>query len=51
MAYVATMCRDDLRTFYSNVQSGEECFVQCVDKSKDKVSDQCEQAQRDVGLK
>jgi hypothetical protein len=51
LAYVAAECRDDLKANCSDVTPGEGRLLQCLDKNKEKVSDRCKQAQKDVGLK
>jgi hypothetical protein len=51
MAYAANECRDDLKTYCSNIQPGEGRLLQCLDKNKDKVSARCKQAKKDIGLK
>ncbi len=51
LAYAANECRDDMKTYCSNIQPGEGRVFQCLDKNKDKVSARCKQAQKDIGLK
>jgi hypothetical protein len=51
LSYTATECRDDLKTYCSDVQPGEGRLLQCLDKNKDKVSKRCTQALKDTGLK
>jgi len=51
LAYAANECRDDLKTYCSDINPGEGRRVQCLDKNKDKISARCKQAQKDVGLK
>ncbi len=51
IVYLANECRDDLKTYCSDVMPGEGRLLQCLDKNKEKVSDRCKQAAKDVGLK
>ena len=51
LAYAASECRDDLKTYCSDIAPGEGRLMQCLDKNKDKISARCKQAQKDVGLK
>ena len=50
LTYVANECRDDLKTYCSNVQAGEGRLLNCLDKQKGKVSKRCNQAMKDVGI-
>jgi hypothetical protein len=50
-AYVANECRDDLKTYCSEIAPVEGRLLKCLDKNKEKVSSRCKQAQKDVGLK
>jgi hypothetical protein len=51
LTYLANECRDDLKTFCSNVKPGEGRLLSCLDKNDAKVSGRCKQALKDVGLK
>ena len=51
LAYLASECRDDLKANCLDVQPGEGRLLQCLDKNRDKVSERCRVAQKDVGLK
>lgn len=51
LTYVANECGDDLETFCSDVKPGEGRLLDCIEKNKEKVSDRCKQAIKDVGLK
>jgi Cysteine rich repeat len=51
LTYAANECRDDLKTYCSDIAPGEGRLMQCLDKNKDKISARCKQAQKDVGLK
>jgi len=48
LTYLANECRDDLKTFCSGVQPGEGRLIQCIGKNKEKISDRCKQAIKDV---
>ena len=51
LAYVGNECRDDLKTYCSDIMPGEGRLIKCLDTNKDKISARCKQAQKDVGLK
>jgi hypothetical protein len=51
MHYVANECRDDFKTYCSDVKPGEGRLLDCLEKNKAKVSGRCNQAIKDVGLK
>jgi hypothetical protein len=51
LAYVASECRDDLKAYCSDTIPGEGRILKCLDQNKDKVSERCKQAQKEVGLK
>ena len=51
LAFTANECRDDLKTYCSEVKPGEGRLFQCLDKNKDKISGRCNQALKDVGAK
>ena len=51
LSYVANECKDDLKTFCSDIKPGGGRLLQCIDKNKEKVSGRCKQAIKDVGLK
>ena len=46
--YLASECRDDLKTFCSDVKPGEGRLIDCISKNKEKVSSRCKQAIKDV---
>jgi len=50
LSYCANECRDDLKTYCSNVKPGEGRLIQCLDKNSSKVSARCKQARKDVGM-
>ena len=51
LSYVANECEDDLDKFCEAVESGEGRLVECLNKNEKKVSDRCNQALKEVGLK
>ena len=51
LSYAANECRDDLRTYCSDIKPGGGRLVDCLDKNQDKISARCKQAQKDIGLK
>ena len=51
LTYVANECRDDLKAYCSSVKPGEGRLANCIDKNKDKISERCKQAIKDVGIK
>jgi hypothetical protein len=51
LTFLANECRNDLKTFCSNVKPGEGRLIQCIDKNKEKISGRCKQAIKDVAKK
>ncbi|NTU60413.1 MAG: hypothetical protein HGA98_05080 [Deltaproteobacteria bacterium] len=51
LTYMASECRDDIKQLCSNVQPGEGRVLECLAKKKEKVSDRCMQALKDVAAK
>lgn len=51
LTYVANECRDDLKAYCSDVKPGQGRLIDCIEKNKEKVSDRCKQAVKDVGIK
>ena len=51
LTYLENECKDDLKAYCSSVKRGEGRLVQCIDRNKEKVSDRCTQAIKDVGMK
>ena len=51
LSYAANECRDDLRTYWSDINPGGGRLVDCLDRNQDKISARCKQAQKDIGLK
>jgi hypothetical protein len=49
--YVAGQCRGDIQSLCAEVQAGEGRIVECLNKNADKVSQPCNQAMAEVGLK
>ncbi len=52
LSYVVNECEDDLQKYCAAVRAGEGRLAECLlEKNKDKISDRCGQAVKDVGLK
>jgi hypothetical protein len=51
LTYLANECRNDLKTFCSDVKPGEGRLINCIDKNMEKVSSRCKQAIKDVSKK
>jgi hypothetical protein len=51
LSYVVNECRDDLKTYCSDIQPGEGRLLQCMDRNYTKVSKRCKQALKDTELK
>ncbi len=51
LSYAANECRDDLKTYCSNIKPGEGRLLTCLEKQQSKLSKRCNQAMKDVGLK
>ncbi len=51
LSYVANECEDDLEKFCAAVEAGEGRLAECLNENEKKVSDRCNQALKDVGLK
>ena len=51
LTYVASECRADIESQCAAVQAGQGRILQCLEDAGDKVSDTCNQALSDVGLK
>jgi hypothetical protein len=51
LSYLASECRDDLKTYCSGIQPGEGRLLDCIDKKKDVISDRCKSAFKDVAQK
>jgi hypothetical protein len=48
LTYLAKECKDDLKTFCSDIKPGEGRLLDCIDKNKEKISSRCKQAIKDV---
>jgi len=51
LTYLANECRDDLKAYCSTIKPGEGRLINCLDKNKDKISERCNQAIKDVSSK
>ena len=50
LSYLAQECNDDLEKYCSSVRAGEGRLAECLIEKKDKISNRCNQAMKDVGL-
>jgi hypothetical protein len=51
LTYLANECKDDLKSYCSDVKPGEGRLLNCIDKNMKKVSSRCKQAIEDVSKK
>ena len=51
LTFLANECKDDLKTYCSNIKPGEGRLINCIDKNMEKVSSRCKQAIKDVNKK
>jgi Cysteine rich repeat len=51
LSYLENECRDDLKTYCSNIQPGEGRVLQCLDRNDANLTKRCRQALKDRGLK
>jgi hypothetical protein len=51
LTFLANECKDDLKTYCSNIKPGEGRLIDCIDKNMGKVSSRCKQAIKDVSKK
>ncbi len=51
LAYAANECRDDLKTYCSDIKPGEGRLLQCLQKNDAKINKRCKQALKETGLK
>ncbi len=51
LTFLANECKDDLKTYCSNIKPGEGRLINCIDKNMEKVSTRCKQAIKDVSKK
>ncbi len=51
LSYLVNECEDDLVKYCSSVQAGQGRLAECLlEKNRDKISNRCSQAAKDVGL-
>ena len=50
LAHGATECKSDIEKHCAGVESGEGRIIECLEKHKDKVSERCKHAMKDIGL-
>ena len=51
LSYVVNECEDDLEKYCGSVRAGQGRLAECLlDKNKDKISERCNQAVKDVDL-
>lgn len=46
LSYVENECQDEIKTYCSDIESGDWRIFWCLDRNKDKVSDRCKEAER-----
>ncbi len=51
LTHLANECRADLKAYCSDIKPGEGRLMQCIDKNKEKISNSCKQAIKDVAEK
>jgi hypothetical protein len=51
LSYVTSQCRTDIESLCASVQAGEGRILQCLDENAAEVSEPCERALTEVGLK
>ena len=51
LTYLANECRDDIKTYCSEVRAGGGRIHRCLESNEDKISDRCKSAAKDVGLR
>jgi hypothetical protein len=51
LAYMASECRDDIKTYCLDISPGQGRVLQCIDKNRAKVSSRCKQALKETELK
>ncbi len=51
LAYAVGECRDDLKTYCSEIKPGEGRLLDCLDSNESKISNRCNYALKDVGYK
>ena len=50
LSYLAKECKNDLEEYCGSVRAGEGRLIECLNEKKDKISNRCNQAMKDVGL-
>ncbi len=50
LSYLAQECHNDLEEYCGSVRAGEGRLAECLIGKKDKISNRCNQAMKDVGL-
>jgi hypothetical protein len=50
LSYLAKECKNDLEEYCSSVRAGEGRLIECLNEKKNKISNRCNQAIKDVGL-
>ena len=51
LSYVVHECKNDLKKYCGSVRAGEGRLAKCLlEKNRDKISNRCSQAAKDVGL-
>lgn len=51
LTFVASECRGDIESLCAEVQAGEGRIIECLNENAGKLSQPCNQAMADVGLK
>jgi hypothetical protein len=51
LTVVANECRNDLKTYCSDIKPGEGRLLQCMERNDAKVAPRCKQALKETGLK
>ena len=51
LSYAISECRDDLKSYCSDVKPGEGRVLDCLNRNEGKVSSRCNKALKDVGYK
>ena len=51
LTFLANECKNDLKTYCSNIKPGEGRLIDCIDKNMEKVSSRCKLAIKDVSKK
>ena len=51
VSYAIGECRDDLKSYCSEIKVGEGRLLDCLNRNEDKVSSRCNSALKDVGFK